>query len=888
MSKELEAQITKAKEAVTKLENKLKGLAYLFTSTYDEKNTKKMLAKQRMDLALLYKSNHQFKEALVQLQNSYEYYNTSDDSFDVEKCMEIAEIQAACSKLSGNSEQQAIFLSVLLGRLPLINHSKYKKNIPTYLDQYMALAPHQDGLNKITYIIENIDKNAFSDANTYKYALNLKAKLCGDLGDFKAVYEAYTLLIEHYEASKAKSYVSNYLSDEEMAVYLNAYSMACYFKFAMNKKAQILIEKQYDTNRYNASNFEIVFESSIEYVDEEALNKVAFLYHYLNKTPPKWFPKCSIQEMNTHSFFSGDAYKKVSIHSNLKPLNAPNEETNNAIEKINSEPEFEKIRKKITMDWEKLGVGGYKEEIEELMVNVFIPRGLSPEQRKMLGLNLPRGCILEGPPGTGKTLIARTIANHFFEEANVSKIKGPELISKFVGQSAENLRNILDKALINPEVTHVVIIDEIDSLVCARSNSNEGTEAQIKKDLTTTLLTYLDGVDKYDNLILIGTTNYYDRLDDALIRPGRLDVKINVGLPKLEDRSSIFKIYVPPLQKTIVSPSLNIELLAKKSDGLSGVGIKSFIDDTVKKYAVSQMVSYDKGKVNYGDINKIVPLEDWQFVNSLDKALANNLKKKSEQELLLARSYCQFNQSLTQKSLNLREMSYTFAYLSPMLISVSGILGAGSTSYALNLFQESPDGPIYMKAGDLVNLSAKEQQQTLDTCFSKALVKGKGVLIIDDLDDIHYCTFNPIIYLRNKLKMALSQGETLKVILVSKKEDTINILFNNQIDCHATIKMPLITKKNEIVALMQSLELEMPDVSMPIEMKARLTITKLKTELLAYCNKTTPKKREFKEFMRYLNALYPDNTDASNASRFFKESLQDETKNVMHSFQINS
>lgn len=884
MSKELEAQITKAKEAVAMLESQLKGFSSYFTSFPDEQKTQKKLAKQRLDLAILYKSNHQFDEALVLLQQCYVYYNASIDPFDVEKSIEIIDIQAVCNKSMGIIEQQKANLSELLTNLPLMDGSKYKKNIATYLDEYITLAPNQEGLSKITYVIENINinKNAISDLNTYKYALNLKAKLCCDLGDFNTAYEALKLLITH------KSFATYYVSDEDMTIYLNAYSMACYFKFAMIEKVQTLVENKYDTNRYNASNFEIVFESKSELADEEALNQVAFLYHHFKKTPPKWFPKCTIQEMSTHAFFSKDAYKKVNVHSNAMPLNIKSDEKNSLVEKINTRPEFEKIRDKITLEWENFGVGGYKEEIEELMEKVFIPRSLSPLQREKFGLKLPRGCILEGPPGTGKTLIARTIANYFFEEENVSKIKGPELISKFVGQSAENLRNILDKALINPDVTHVVIIDEIDSLVCSRSNANEGTEAQIKKDLTTTLLTYLDGIDKYDNLILVGTTNYYDRLDEALIRPGRLDVQINVGLPKLEDRLSILKIYIPPLQKKlVVSASLNLELLAKKSNGLSGVGIKAFIDDTVKKYAVSQMVSYDKGKVKYGDMDKIVPLEDWQFLVCLEKALANNVKKKTEHELLLARTYCQFNQSLAQKSLTIREASYTFPYFSPMLISVSGVVGSGSTSFALNLFQESPDGPIYMKAGDLINLKAKEQQHLLDSCFSKALAKGKGVLIIDDLDDIQYCTFsNPVIYLRNKLKMALSEGDVLKVILVSKKEGTITSLFDNQIDCHAVIKMPLICKTHEIVTLMQSLELDMPESAVLPEMTMQLTITKLKSALTTYCNKTIPEKREFHEFMHYLNSLYPDTIDASNASRFFKEGGQDEVTSAMNAYKV--
>lgn len=97
----------------------------------------------------------------------------------------------------------------------------------------------------------------------------------------------------------------------------------------------------------------------------------------------------------------------------------------------------------------------------------------------------------------------------------------------------------------------MVIIDEMDALVCSRDSSGENLNKQIKADLTTTLLTYLDGVDAIENLMIIGLTNYFERLDEALIRPGRLDVHINIGLPNYKDRLAILRLYLCPLQKKI-------------------------------------------------------------------------------------------------------------------------------------------------------------------------------------------------------------------------------------------------------------------------------------------------------------------------------------------------
>lgn len=287
------------------------------------------------------------------------------------------------------------------------------------------------------------------------------------------------------------------------------------------------------------------------------------------------------------------------------------------------------------MTWDKHGVAGYTKETQTIVEQLFIPRSLSPAQLEETELRLPRGGILYGPPGTGKTLIARTIARDFIGEENVKVINGPELISKYVGQSTENLRGILEEAHKNPNATYVVIIDEIEALVCSRDSPGEDLNRQIKADLTTTLLTYLDGVKAIDNLMVIGLTNYFDRLDDALIRPGRLDVHINIGLPKYEDRLAILGLYLGRLQKkNKVAPSLDIEALAIKSEGLSGAGIKAFVDSTMKRFGITQLVSFDKGVLKIEETSHIAPLTDEQFLICLEEALKKNRRKKPN------RSYC--------------------------------------------------------------------------------------------------------------------------------------------------------------------------------------------------------------------------------------------------------
>jgi len=688
MSKELEQQIKTGKETIVELENQLKRKQSFFSmiSPVDESDIQEELATQRIHLAMLYKNDHQFDEAIIQLKIAYDYYSKpkAKDHLDLyqitQKCIEILDLQIECSSV--NKEQKKAFLAVILIKLTWTKYSKYKKNIPKYLGEYVALSPDNDGISKISYIIDNLDRSSFSDSNTYKYALALKANLLCDLSDFKSAYEAFSALIECYESlKKAKPYSSNYLSEEELINYLNTYSLSCLNGFLLNEKVCKVIENQYQ--KINP-NYDALIESTKEQKDEGSLKKMALLYHHLKITPPKWFPRHSVQQLNVQSFSPEIPLIEITDNPGKGRLSRVKEEARTAVMKeIDAVPEHERIREKITLGWEQHGVGGYKLEIGELVERLFIPRALSPEQLKTMALKLPRGGILYGPPGTGKTLMARTIANYFFDEENVTVINGPALLSKFVGQSAENLRNILELARLKPHVTHVVIIDEIDALVCSRSSSEEGLSKQIKADLTTTLLTYLDGINVIDNLMILGLTNYFKRLDDALIRPGRLGLHINIGLPNLEDRLAILNLYLSDLQKKkMANDILNVALLAEKSEGLSGAAIKAFIDNAVEKFAVTQIVSFEQGKLKIGDTNKIVPLGDAQFLTCLENAFITNKPKRSEQERLLSRMFCQFNPSLYKKMLALREMVPTFAYLSPMIISVSGVLGTGSTTFA--------------------------------------------------------------------------------------------------------------------------------------------------------------------------------------------------------------
>jgi transitional endoplasmic reticulum ATPase len=197
----------------------------------------------------------------------------------------------------------------------------------------------------------------------------------------------------------------------------------------------------------------------------------------------------------------------------------------------------------------------------------------------------PKGILLYGPPGTGKTLLAKAVANE--SEANFISIKGPELLSKWVGESERSVREIFHKA--RQAAPCIIFMDELDSLVPTRGGSMN--DSQVTERVISQILTELDGLEELRDVTVIGATNRPDMIDPALLRPGRFDKLLYVPNPDLEARKEIFHIHLKdkPLAKDV-----DIEDLAARTDGYSGADIESVASTTVMN-AIRRFISKYKG-----------------------------------------------------------------------------------------------------------------------------------------------------------------------------------------------------------------------------------------------------------------------------------------------------
>eukprot|EP01132_Coremiostelium_polycephalum_P001122 gene1122-1427_t len=211
-------------------------------------------------------------------------------------------------------------------------------------------------------------------------------------------------------------------------------------------------------------------------------------------------------------------------------------------------------------------VGGCKEQIEKLREVVEMPL-LHPERFVDLGIDPPKGVLMYGPPGTGKTLCARAVANR--TDAAFVRVIGSELVQKYVGEGARMVRDLFQMA--RSKKACIIFFDEVDAIGGARFDDGAGGDNEVQRTMLE-LINQLDGFDPRGNIKVLMATNRPDTLDPALLRPGRLDRKVEFGLPDLEGRAHIFTIHAKTMS---CARDIRFELLARLCPNSTGADIRS-------------------------------------------------------------------------------------------------------------------------------------------------------------------------------------------------------------------------------------------------------------------------------------------------------------------------
>ncbi|GFO97936.1 ATPase AAA, CDC48 subfamily [groundwater metagenome] len=235
-------------------------------------------------------------------------------------------------------------------------------------------------------------------------------------------------------------------------------------------------------------------------------------------------------------------------------------------------------------------IGGLSNEIQRLREMIELPMK-HPEVFERLGIESPKGVLMYGPPGTGKTLIARAVANE--SGSNFFSIAGPEIMSKYYGESEKRLRELFEQA--NKEAPSIIFIDELDSIAPKR----EDVTGEVERRVVAQLLTMMDGLEERGQVVVIGATNRIDAIDPALRRPGRFDREIEIGVPDQIDRLEIFQIHTRGMPIYNWENDIAVKILSERISSYEK-NSKNKINETIKeKRSVLESIVADINEVKH-------------------------------------------------------------------------------------------------------------------------------------------------------------------------------------------------------------------------------------------------------------------------------------------------
>jgi transitional endoplasmic reticulum ATPase len=246
----------------------------------------------------------------------------------------------------------------------------------------------------------------------------------------------------------------------------------------------------------------------------------------------------------------------------------------------------------------------------------------NPESFKRLGIRPPRGILLYGPPGCGKTYIVKALASE--ASANFISVKGPELLSKWVGESEQHLREIFRRA--KQVAPCIVFFDEIDALA-PRRGSDSGSH--VTEQVVSQLLTEMSGIEELEGVVVVAATNRPDIVDPGLLRPGRFDRLIYVPAPDETTRLEILKVHT----RSMPLKGVELDTVAKKTDGYSGADLEAVVREAALVALRLDMNVKEVSKKNFDEaLKKIKPSIAADMVTKYQRAVEELKKAKLEEE----------------------------------------------------------------------------------------------------------------------------------------------------------------------------------------------------------------------------------------------------------------
>ncbi|MEM2439655.1 MAG: CDC48 family AAA ATPase [Candidatus Bathyarchaeia archaeon] len=377
-------------------------------------------------------------------------------------------------------------------------------------------------------------------------------------------------------------------------------------------------------------------------------------------------------------------------------------------------------------------IGGLQEEIRKIREMVELPLKY-PELFERLGVEAPKGVLLYGPPGTGKTLLAKAVANE--TNAAFFSISGPEIMSKFYGESEERLREIFRQAEEN--APSIIFIDEIDAIAPKR----EEVTGEVEKRVVSQLLTLMDGLKPRGRVVVIGATNRPNAIDPALRRPGRFDREIEIGVPNKQGRLEILQIHTRGMPLT---EDVDLEKIANVTHGFVGADLEALCKEAAMRALrrILPQIDFEKETIPAEILNKItVTMND--FMEAL-----KDVEPSAMREVLVEVPAVKWEDigGLADVKLELQEavewpLKYpeVFEHLDakpPKGILLYGPPGTGKTLLAKAVANESEANFISIKGPELLSKWVGESERAVREVFRKAKQAAPSIIFFDEIDSI--------------------------------------------------------------------------------------------------------------------------------------------------------
>lgn len=422
--------------------------------------------------------------------------------------------------------------------------------------------------------------------------------------------------------------------------------------------------------------------------------------------------------------------KFVIVNTNPKGVVRITRETEVELLPQSTEPLEEEKIPEVTYE----DLGGVHDEIKKVREMIELPLK-HPELFERLGIEPPKGILLHGPPGTGKTLLAKAVANE--SGARFMVINGPEIMSKFYGESEENIRKVFDQAEKN--APSIIFIDEIDAIAPKR----EEVKGEVEKRVVSQLLTTMDGLKARGKVIVIGATNIPNSLDPALRRPGRFDREIELGVPNKQGRKEILEIHTRgmPMDKKV-----DLDKIAEITYGYVGADIAALSKEAamhaLRRVLPDLGVMKEDKPIDQDALKKLIVLKE-----DFDHAL-KMVEPSAMREVLIEVPKVTWNEigGLEQvKELMKEAIEWPLKYPDsfkrlgirpPRGVMLYGPPGCGKTLLAKAVANESGANFISVKGPEILSMWVGESERHLRDVFRRAKQVAPSIIFFDEIDAI--------------------------------------------------------------------------------------------------------------------------------------------------------